>query len=103
MDTRRIKISCEFIQLTEAATPVVMQIRPRQESPVTLLEESWTTNPSVNTHAYSDLYGNPCLRLTLPAGRSVFSYQAIAEVPDAVEDVDMSAPQLSADQLPDAD
>ncbi len=101
MDTRQIKISCEFVQLTEAATPIVMQIRPRQESPVALLEEVWTTDPDVATHAYSDLYGNPCLRLTLPPGRSIFSYRAIAEVPDAAEDVDTSAPQLSADQLPD--
>ncbi len=101
MDTRRVRVSCEFVQLAEVRTPIIMQIRPLQEPPVTLLEEGWTTDPQVDTHGYTDLYGNPCLRLTLPVGRSTFRYSAIAEVPDAVEHVNMSAPQLPADQLPD--
>jgi len=101
MDTRRVHVSCEFVQLTDAETPIIMQIRPLPQPSVTLLEEGWTTDPHVDTHGYTDLYGNPCLRLTLPAGRSTFRYSALAQVPDAVEPVDMSAPQLPADQLPD--
>lgn len=96
-----MRVSCEFVQRTAADTPIVMQIRPLREPPIVLVEEDWTTSPQVPTHAYSDLYGNPCLRLTLHAGLSTFSYSAIAEVPDAYEPVDESAPQLPADQLPD--
>lgn len=101
MDTRLVRVSCEFVQLTEVETPIIMQIRPRQEEPVKILEENWTIDPNVPTHAYTDLYENPCLRMTLPAGRSTFNYSAIAQVPNAVEPVDINAPQLPADQLPD--
>lgn len=101
MDTRRVRVSCEFVQFTQAETPIVMQVRPLQEAPVVLSQEAWTVDPHVVTHAYTDLYGNPCLRLTLPVGRSTFRYSAIAEVPDAVEPVDVNAPALPADQLPD--
>jgi transglutaminase-like putative cysteine protease len=39
--------------------------------------------------------------LTVPAGRSVINYRATVIAPDAVEDVDEEAPELTADQLPD--
>ena len=39
-------------------------------------------------HGYTDLYGNPCTRVVLPAGRPRFRYQAAATVPDATEDAD---------------
>ena len=36
----------------------------------------------MDIRGYTDLYGNPCLRTVLPAGRSSFRYQAVAVVPD---------------------
>jgi transglutaminase-like putative cysteine protease len=50
---------------------------------------------------YTDLYGNPCLRAVLPAGRSSFRYQALAVVPDRTEEVDPEAPERAPDDLPD--
>jgi transglutaminase-like putative cysteine protease len=99
--TRRVQVGCEFVQLAAADTPAVMQIRPTADEPVRLLSERWTTEPELATHGYADLYGNPCLRLVLPAGRSRFTYEALVEVPDATEDVDPDAPQLAPDQMPD--
>ena len=43
--------------------------------------------------SYTDLYGNPCARAVLPAGRSSFGYHAVADVPDATEDADPGAPE----------
>jgi transglutaminase-like putative cysteine protease len=48
-----------------------------------------------------DLYGNPCQRLVVPAGRSVFHHDALVAVPDTTEDVDRDAPELAPDDLPD--
>ena len=50
---------------------------------------------------YVDLYGNSCLRVVLPAGRSTLRYDALVLVPDATEDADEDAPELSPEELPD--
>jgi transglutaminase-like putative cysteine protease len=51
--------------------------------------------------SYTDLYGNPCTRVVLPAGGSSFRYEADLAVPDATEDAEESARELRPDQLPD--
>jgi transglutaminase-like putative cysteine protease len=51
--------------------------------------------------SYTDLYGNPCARAVLPAGRSSFGYHAIADVPDATEDADSGAAEATPNALPD--
>lgn len=81
--------------------PAVMQIRPLGEAPLVISDEQWSIDPQLPTHSYSDLYGNKCLRLTLPQGPSVFTYSAMVQVPDAPEDVDESARQVPTDELPD--
>jgi len=98
---RRIKVGCEFVQNAAMDTPVVMQIRPLQAAPVRVLREKWSTAPQMGSHSYSDLYGNPCLRMLLPKGRSVFTYEGIVDVPDSTEAVHLEARQVRADQLPD--
>ncbi len=101
MTGRQVKIGCEFVQNSMYDTAAVMQIRPRNELPVTVLNEEWRCNPDGETHTYTDLYDNPCLRLVLPSGRSTFTYDALVQVPDATEPVDEFARQLPASQLPD--
>ncbi|WP_158841792.1 transglutaminase-like domain-containing protein [Saccharothrix deserti] len=101
MNSRRIAVGCEFVYHAEIPTPTVFQVQPRDEPPVTTLEEHHTTTPETPTGHYTDLYGNRCLRLVLPAGRSTFRYQALVDVPDATEDADENAPELPPAQLPD--
>ena len=50
---------------------------------------------------YTDIYGNPCARAVLPAGRSSFGYSALAAVPDATEDADQNARECAPAELPD--
>jgi transglutaminase-like putative cysteine protease len=76
-------------------------VQPVRDQKPELSEERWTLDPDRPTHTYSDLYGNSCLRVTLPAGRSVLGYSAVATVPDASEDVDEDAPEILAADLPD--
>ena len=50
---------------------------------------------------YLDLYGNPCVRAVLPAGRSSFRYDACATVPDATEEADEWAPECPPHAVPE--
>src|SRR5260370_40688001 len=59
------------------------------------------SEPAVEARGYTDLYGNPCVRTVLLAGRSRFRYQAVAVVPDATEEADEDAPERTPDELPD--
>ena len=93
--TRRLRVGCEFIHQSEIAVPAVFQVEPLSDQKVDVIDERWSLEPDGPTHPYSDLYGNPCRRLSVPAGRSVISYQATVIVPDAVEDVDEEAPELT--------
>ena len=99
--TRRVKIGCEFVHRSDIDIPAVLQIEPLSDQKVDVIEERWSLEPDVPTRAYTDLYGNLCRRLIVPTGRSVIGYQASVIVPDATEDVDEEAPELTADQLPD--
>lgn len=101
MLTRQLQVGCEFTYVAAAATPVIFQVRPGESARVTLQGEKWSSEPSMIIHGYTDLYGNPCARAILPAGRSSFGYHAVATVPDATEDADEAAPERSPEALPD--
>ena len=83
-----IRVGCEFVQVTTAPTPVVMQMSGRPWSTVSISDESWSVDPDVETHTYTDLYDNRCLRLVLPEGESRFRYEARVDAPGAAEPVD---------------
>jgi transglutaminase-like putative cysteine protease len=99
--TRRLKVGCEFVHQSETDVPAVFQVEPLNDQKVDLIDERWSQEPDGPTHTYTDLYGNPCRRLIMPAGRSVISFRATVIAPDATEDVDEEAPELAPDQLPD--
>ncbi|WP_246002758.1 transglutaminase-like domain-containing protein [Allorhizocola rhizosphaerae] len=98
---RQLRVGCEFVYLAQVDTPAVFQVEPRDEAPVKLVDQQWSVQPQARLRRYRDLYGNPCVRLILPAGRSVLRYDAVTLVPDATEDANQQAPQLAPDDLPD--
>jgi transglutaminase-like putative cysteine protease len=101
MGSRRIEVGCEFSYRAEINTPVIFQVQPIESSRVAVEHRKWSSEPPIATHGYSDLYGNPCVRAVLPAGRSSFRFNAVTAVPDATEDVDHDAPECAPDALPD--
>jgi transglutaminase-like putative cysteine protease len=101
MASRQIQIGCSFTYRAAVSTPVIFQVRPRESPHITLQREQWSSGPPMAIRSYADLYGNPCARAVLPAGRSRFSYRAVAAVPDAAEDADQDAPECPPDALPD--
>ena len=101
MTSRQVLVGCEFVYQASRDTPAVFQVQPLADQTPVLADERWGMDPERPSRLYADLYGNPCLRVTLPAGRSVLTYNAVATVPDATEDVDQDAPELLAQDLPD--
>ena len=101
MTTRRIQIGCDFTYLAAVNTPVIFQVRPGESAALAVDGEQWSSRPPMAIRRYTDLYGNPCTRAVLPAGRSSFGYHAVATVPDAAEDADDTAPETAPNALPD--
>jgi transglutaminase-like putative cysteine protease len=101
MRSRRIRIGCEFTYVAEIDTPVIFQVQPSESPALALQGEQWSTKPSMAIRGYTDLYGNPCARAVLSAGRSSLQWGAVADVPDATEDADENALERAPDALPD--
>jgi transglutaminase-like putative cysteine protease len=100
MAQRWIQVGCEFTYVAEIDTPVIFQVQPGATPAVTLQQEQWSSEPPIAIRGYIDLYGNPCTRAVLPAGRSKLRWGAVATVLDATEDADESAPERKPDALP---
>ena len=101
MGSRRIRVGCDISYMAAIGTPVVFQVQPTASPDVAIEDERWSSEPQIAIRGYQDIYGNPCVRAVLPAGRSHFGYSAVATVPDAAEDADKDAPELAPDALPD--
>jgi transglutaminase-like putative cysteine protease len=101
MDSRRLAVGCDFTYEAAVATPTVFQVQPGDSTGVELRTQAWSADPPMRLRGYTDLYGNPCTRVVLPAGVSTFRYEAIVDVPDAVEEAAESAAELAPEDLPD--
>jgi transglutaminase-like putative cysteine protease len=101
MVLRRIRVGCEFTYVAAVDTPVIFQVQPGASRWNAIETERWVTTPTIRTRAYPDLYGNPCARAVLPAGRSTVGYDAVVACPDSAEDADPGAPECRPDDLPD--
>ncbi len=101
LGTRTIKIGCEFVHQSQFPVESVFQVEPVTDQAAEIIDSRWSVEPATDSRIYADLYGNPCRRLALPAGRSVISYDATVIVPDAPEDADEDAPEIPPADLPD--
>lgn len=70
MTSRRVLVGCEFVHEARFDTAAVFQVEPLIDQPVQVSERRWSCEPEQPSRVYADLYGNPCRRLTIPAGRS---------------------------------
>jgi transglutaminase-like putative cysteine protease len=99
---RRVSVGCDFTYQSGYDTPAIFQVQPLLDTGIArVIDQKWSSTPDIGIRNYDDLYGNPCVRVVLPAGQSSFRYDAEVEVPDATEEIDYNAPELSPDQLPD--
>ena len=102
MDSRRqVRVGCEFRYSAAVDTPAVFQVVPLDTGPAVVRTATWATDPDLVRRGYTDLYGNPCQRLTLPAGGSTLRFDALVSVPDATDEVAPDAPETPVSELPD--
>jgi transglutaminase-like putative cysteine protease len=102
MDPRRqVRVGCEFRYSAAVDTPAVFQVVPLDTGPAVVRTATWATDPDLVRRGYTDLYGNTCQRLTLPAGASTLRFDALVSVPDATEEVAPDAPETLVSELPD--
>jgi transglutaminase-like putative cysteine protease len=97
----RVRVGCEFVYAAPDAAHAVLQVEPRYDSAFDVVDERWELDPDVDTRSYIDGFGNRCLRLTIPRGRFVLRYDAVVRVPEEVDETDVSAVVVPADELPD--
>lgn len=100
MATRLLDIGSTFRFSATQPTAAVFMVTPREAPGITIAQAVWSTDPVLDDHVYTDVYGNTCRQLVLPAGVSTQTFSAVAEVPDAVDDSDPSAPEMSPTELP---
>jgi transglutaminase-like putative cysteine protease len=98
----RLDVGATFTYHAEIGTPTVFQIQPSACDEPRVVRQAWETEPVSPARHYRDLYGNPCLRVVLPPGRSVLRYDATVDASGEPEDEDLDAPELGPDDLPDA-
>jgi transglutaminase-like putative cysteine protease len=100
-ETATMHIGCQFEYSADHDVPTVVLVRPAGHDHVRLVNESWITTPPVPYHDYTDIYGNVCRRLILPAGLNTIWYDATVVTPGRAEDVDVNARQTPVEDLPD--
>ncbi|MFZ1412597.1 MAG: transglutaminase family protein [Micropruina sp.] len=99
MNTRLLQLGCELVHVGQFSTPTVLMIQPGSD--VEVVRQQWVTDPSMVTHDYTDSFGNRVKRLVLPAGESLLAYYAVVRIPDALDEADEDAPEVSPEFLPD--
>jgi transglutaminase-like putative cysteine protease len=96
-----VRVGCEFVHDLIWPVAVVLQVEPRPDAVLGVLDAALTMDPPATVHRYLDLYGNVCRRLTLSPGRSRIHYQAEVEVPAGVDEAATTAVQPAVADLPD--
>ncbi len=96
-----IRVGCTFSYEAAGPTPTVLLVQPHPQGDHKIVYEDWQSSAALPLHNYHDIYGNLCQRVLLPAGEYSISYDAQVEVSDSWDDVDLDAPQLLVQDLPD--
>ncbi len=97
----QIRVGCEFSYQAEVATHAVVQVEPRLDGAVRVLDERWVNVPMLAMSRYVDGFGNVCRRATLPVGASSLHYDALLRVPEGPDPERLDAPEVAPQDLPD--
>ncbi len=96
-----IAIGCRFrFEVTEPTHAIVL-VEPHLDEEPRVSHQQFFTDPGFASTIYTDLFGNRCRRLTLPAGSVGFEYSAIVDGAGVPDDSDNFARELHPADLPD--
>lgn len=94
-----VRVGCEFVHHVDSSTHAVVQVEPRLDTGMKVIEESWSSEPRLPSSRFIDGFGNVCRRLTMPPGDPVFGYDGIIEVPDTPDEVAIEATEVEPARL----
>ena len=95
----RLRIGCHFCFDAPVDTHAVVIVEPHESEARRVISERFTAPGSTST--YRDQFGNQCRRVTLPAGRSEFGFDALVANDDGFDVVGPDAGQRPPAELPD--
>lgn len=95
-----LRAFCEITFDAPAPVPVVLMLRPHSGWGQWIAEERYDFNPRTQVVEYTDIYGNVCQRVMIPAGTTTIQASCVAEVPEEV-DKEFSAVFVEPQHLPD--
>ena len=93
-----LTVGCTFGLETPQAVTAVMQVAPSDDR-ARLRDERWETGG--DHHGYTDLVGNRCERVTIPAGSSRIAYEADVELDSPSDRFAPGTPETPITALPD--
>ena len=97
-----IRVACEIaLEFSEPAAVVLMLSLHPSVAATVRGSERLEVEPPVPLHGYSDVYGNRCARVFVPAGRAVFRHSAVVENSGLPDPQAWGAVQHRVQDLPD--
>lgn len=81
-----VRIGCKLQYHTGFATPMLLNVKPRQDAFQLIAQEALDVFPIQPACEFEDDHGNAVLRMNLPPGVTTLSYDAIVHVPAMSED-----------------
>ena len=95
----RVRASCDIEMHLEVETPLLLMLRPRSGASQWICNEAYTFSHPVSVHEYTDIFGNLCQRLVVPAVQ--FGIHSSVEVETAeIMDVAPGAAFIGVQDLP---
>jgi transglutaminase-like putative cysteine protease len=92
--------TCEIDFSAEAPIPAILMLRPRSGPAQWIFHEEYSITPRVPVIEYTDIFGNLCQRVVIPAGPTKVRAECTADTADAV-DVDFNAAFIEPQNLPE--
>jgi transglutaminase-like putative cysteine protease len=94
-------IGCRFEFDADTPTHAVVIVEPHESERGRVLDERFAASGVAISTTYSDGFGNRCRRMTLPAGRSAFTYRATVRNDAGFDHDDVDAHEVPVGDLPD--
>ena len=94
-----LKTGCSLDYYSNEETPLILLLNLFKGASQTVIQEEWTTEPSVQMTEYVDMYGNICQRLIAPIGSFAVNTTGCVET-DEYATVDYTADFMLVQDLP---
>ncbi|MBZ9560359.1 MULTISPECIES: transglutaminase family protein [unclassified Modicisalibacter] len=97
----RLRIGYEIVYECPQAVPMIVMTHVHYSRASDLVAPDYlVTLPPLPSEPYRDSFGNWCVRLVAPPGRTVIATDAVIDDPGQPDRVDTQAPQLPVERLP---